>query len=147
MRKPTKAFADRLVSAYAILSDTHCTTCGIIRADLQPGHFFRRVRQSVRWDLRNIACQCPSCNAKHNDNPLPLQRVILSRLGIEGLQELEQKSNTPLRQPDMAAICHSLLFDVGELPRFRWLSAKLQEKVVAGRFTNRELVSALHGAG
>jgi hypothetical protein len=147
MRKPTKAYADRLVSAYAILNDTHCTTCGIVRADLQPGHFFRRVRQSVRWDLRNIACQCPSCNSKHNDNPLPLQRVILSRLGADGLQELERQSNTPLRQPDMDGICAHLRQQVEGLPRFAWLSGKMQRSVVEGRFTNRALVSAIHGGG
>ena len=145
-KKPSKAWADRLVSAYAILKDARCVTCGIHRADLQPGHFFSRVCQSVRWDLRNVACQCPSCNAKHELNHEPLRRVIIKRLGADGLEALEVESNRPLTQPDMEQIIVELQVAVTALPRFRRLSDKLKEKVMWGDFTNRELIAAIHGS-
>lgn len=145
-KKPSKGWADRLVTAYAILHDAKCTTCGVIRADLQPGHFFSRVCQSVRWDLRNVACQCPGCNKRHELNHEPLRRVMVKRLGEDGLERLERASNVPFPQPDMEPIIVELQRSVQSMPRFHRLSTDLQSRVLHGSFTNRELVTAIHGA-
>jgi hypothetical protein len=140
--KAQKKLADRLVSAIAILRDGRCVTCGIIRADLQPGHFFRRTRHSVKWDLRNIGCQCPGCNLKHNENPEPLRRYIVRKIGEAQLAELEVLANRTGHAP-MNEIVIGLQSTLMCLSRFQKLSDGLQTRVLHGRFTNRELCQTL----
>lgn len=141
-----KRRADRLISAYAILKDGRCTTCGAINDTLEPGHYFGRTRQSVRWDVRNVYCQCASCNAAHENDPEPLRRVILGRLGQEEFEALEMRSGDALIQPDMQDIITFLRTVVSCLPRFKKLSPQMQRKVLnAGKFSNRELIRAIHG--
>jgi hypothetical protein len=141
VKKFTKKWADRLVSAAAILRDGRCTTCGVVNETLQPGHYFHRNRQSVKWNMDNVACQCASCNVIHNNNPEPLRRV-LQRMKVD-LEQLERKSNIPYRQPDMEAIVHDMQQYVGTLYRFARLSPELRERLIQGNFTNRELIQAL----
>lgn len=137
--------ADRMVSAYAILHDARCLTCGAMNETLQPGHYFHRTRASVRWDLRNVYLQCASCNAKHNNNPEVLRRVVVKRLGEEGLEKLERDSNVPYTEIDIEWTADQILEIIYQLPRWVKLSAVMQGKIFKGRFTNKELIRAIHG--
>ncbi len=140
-----KRRADRLISAYAILRDGRCTTCGAINETLEPGHYFGRTRQSVRWDVRNVYCQCASCNAAHENDPEPLRRVIVGRLGMEEFEALEMRSGDALIQPDMDLILCEIRKRIVQLSRFKRLSQALQWRVIAGSVSNRELIRAIHG--
>ena len=41
-----------------------CVTCGVVKhwKEIQAGHFMSRKHYSTRWDERNVASQCVSCN-------------------------------------------------------------------------------------
>lgn len=136
---------DRLFTAYAILNDGRCLTCGVINPTLQGGHLFGRTRQSVKWDFRNCYCQCATCNAKHENNFLPLYRVALRRHGQEEIDRLEQQSNTPYTQVDHEWIREEMLKVIKELPRWSKLSMNMKMKIIRSDFTNKELIAAIHG--
>lgn len=136
---------DRLFTAYAILNDGRCLTCGAINPTLQGGHLFGRTRQSVKWDFRNCYCQCATCNAKHENNFLPLYRVALRRHGQEEIDRLEQQSNTPYTQVDHEWIREEMLKCIKELPRWSKLSVDMKMKIIRSDFTNKELIAAIHG--
>jgi len=142
-KKPSKAWADRLCSAAAILRDGHCVTCGKINETLQPGHFFGRTRQRLRWEMLNIGCQCASCNAIHENNPLPLERWIRKAVGEPVFEVLERQSGQPYPQPNMSLHIEELQHFILTLTRFGRLSDRMQEKVLWGDFTNRELIEAI----
>lgn len=59
---------DALVRVIIALRDEQCVTCPQ-REDLEVGHLFKRGKEHVRWNLFNVAGQCPSCNFLHNDHP------------------------------------------------------------------------------
>ena len=141
-KKPTKEWADRLVSAIAILRDKRCVTCGS-HEGLQPGHYFRRTHQSVRWVMQNVGCQCPRCNRLHNTNPEPLRKWIVKRFGAVAFEETSAMAGRPLRQPYMPEIIALLQGELYQTPAFDGLSDSLKEKVMKGTFRNWELEAAI----
>lgn len=64
--------ADRYFSMYIrqreadARGNTSCKTCGKEGhwTEFQCGHFQSRVFYRIRWDERNAACQCGSCNMR-----------------------------------------------------------------------------------
>lgn len=136
---------DRLFTAYAILNDARCVTCGAINPTLQGGHLFGRTRQSVKWDFRNCYCQCASCNGKHENNFMPLYRIAIKRHGQEELDKLEVQSNTPYTDVDHEWIREEMLKVIRELPRWKKLTADMKLKIVRSDFTNKALIANLHG--
>lgn len=136
---------DRLFTAYAILHDGRCVTCGVINPTLQGGHLFGRTRQSVKWDFRNCYCQCASCNAKHENNFLPLYRIAVKRLGQEELDKLEAQSNVPYTDIDPEWIRAEMIKVIRELPRWRTITTEMRVKIIRCDFTNKELIANVHG--
>lgn len=136
---------NRLFTAYAVLHDGRCVTCGAINSTLQGGHLFGRTRQSVKWDFRNCYCQCASCNSKHENNFLPLYRVALARYGQEEIDKLEQQSNIPYTDIDHEWIREEMLKVIKHLPRWRTITTDMREKILRSDFTNKELIANVHG--
>lgn len=52
---------DRVFSIWIRKRDRNCITCGSIK-QLQCGHFVSRRFFATRWDEKNCAAQCVSCN-------------------------------------------------------------------------------------
>ena len=136
---------DRLFSAYAILNDGRCVTCGVINPTLQGGHLFGRTKQSVKWDFRNCYCQCASCNAKHEFNFLPLYRVALKRHGQEEIDKLEAQSNIPYTDVDHDWIRTEMVRYIKELPRWIRLTPSMRVNIMRSDFTNKDLIANIHG--
>lgn len=97
-RKPTinalKKKLDIIFSIYIRQRDKGvCFTCGVIKPwkEQQAGHYVSRVHNSLRFDERNVHCQCVGCNIfKHG--ALDVYALNLqSRYGNDILKELNQK--------------------------------------------------------
>jgi hypothetical protein len=137
---------DRLFTAYAILNDGRCVTCGARDETLQGGHYIGRTRQSVKWDvLRNCYCQCARCNAIHENNPEILRKVVVQRLGEPGLTTLAADSGNAYTQPDIEAEAARMLREIHGLKRWKTLTVTMKKKIVASDFTNKELVRFIVG--
>ncbi len=110
---------DRLVSKYVRKRDTiptsrevddegfilpsnrygKCITCGkkISYVDGHCGHYISRSYLSTRFDDRNMALQCPSCNIFHYGKPKEFRKALVEKYGEEVVEELERLKNTTLK--------------------------------------------------
>lgn len=63
----------------------HCVTCGrVLPCDKQNGgHFIPRGCQPLRWDKKNVNCQCPSCNLWKNGSYLEYSQWFIKKYGQE----------------------------------------------------------------
>lgn len=100
-RKPKKSrrkSLDDMVQAAAramvIARDRKCVVCGRSDGILQGGHLISRRKASVRWDERNLYCQCSICNGQHRYHQYPLYAYALSVWGEKQMQELFALANT-----------------------------------------------------
>ena len=55
----------------------------------QVGHYISRRHESVRWDLRNINLQCPSCNKWHSGNLYEYRKTLISMYGEDEVSKME----------------------------------------------------------
>ncbi len=70
-----------------------CEACHS-RSASQVHHFFSRGRKSTRFCDDNIVSCCFPCHRKFHENPTFAVRFMEKRLGEEGLELLELKSNS-----------------------------------------------------
>jgi len=79
-RKGLIAALDEVTSLIVRKRDEVCITCGEARPELlTASHFYSRRWLNVRFDLRNVACQCWNCNAIiHAANPWPYTQWFLN---------------------------------------------------------------------
>lgn len=67
-RKALEDFSDSIVREIVLKRDRFCV-CPAPKdghsGTLQCGHLYSRVKESVKWDLRNCNCQCNGCNQRH----------------------------------------------------------------------------------
>jgi hypothetical protein len=61
----------------------------------QVGHFIKRKYTQVRWDERNVECQCAPDNWLHNENPIPYTSAIITQYGKQRLDYLNEKLKNP----------------------------------------------------
>lgn len=96
---------DSLVSKIVINRDRFCVQCGST-TQLTCGHLFSRRMYSLRWDLRNVFCQCWPCNFRHTHNPQPYTHWFINKLGIEHYNTLYENSRklTHLKDKDLLEI-------------------------------------------
>lgn len=88
-RKRLEDKLDRLVSKYVRERDNWtCYTCG--KPGNQAGHYIPRARRSVRWDLRNVHCQCMYCNCTLEGNRPKYRARLLDEYGHQVVAELER---------------------------------------------------------
>jgi hypothetical protein len=143
-RSRSRYYADRICGAYVILSEGKCATCGS-REQLTPGHYFGRSLFNVRFDLRNLACQCITCNIAHESDPEPLREIIEGRIGPDKLNNLWLRANCPPFKLDYDSIVEDFRSKLKPLPRFKKLSTAMQIKVLAGTYTNTALLEEMNG--
>lgn len=62
-----------------------CITCGrtLPVASLQGGHFISRGCIPLRWDKRNVHCQCQSCNGYKNGAYIEYSHWFIKQYGAE----------------------------------------------------------------
>lgn len=62
-----------------------CVTCGKIieSAKANGGHFIPRGCQPLRWDKKNVNCQCPGCNLYKNGAYLEYSQWFIKKYGQE----------------------------------------------------------------
>lgn len=72
-----------------------CITCGrYFRYEkIDCGHYVSRDFKSVRWDERNVAPQCQSCNRYHEGRKDVFALKLQEKYGPGILQELNDKKN------------------------------------------------------
>jgi hypothetical protein len=76
--------------------DKHpCISCGTIKADTYDGgHYFKaELFSGLIFDERNCHKQCRKCNRFLNGNELQYRQGLISRYGIEFVDQLESESN------------------------------------------------------
>lgn len=86
-----EARADRLVREIVILRDSRCVCPPPEKGHsdvLQPGHLITKVKKSIRWDLRNVNCQCSSCNMLHEHYSERYTSWYISEWGKEDYMKL-----------------------------------------------------------
>jgi hypothetical protein len=103
--------ADYECRELVMMKEPFCVTCGKPgRGD--PSHYFTRRRFGTRWDTDNLHNQCQACHLAiyHNQNPKEYTDWMYRKLGKEGFDALERKSNqvTKLTTADILAIAESL---------------------------------------
>ena len=92
--------ADKAFSEYIRKRDGYtCYTCGHVGQPsdgvMQVGHLITRAKYSVRWDEDNAACQCRSCNMRHEYQPEIFTDKYIRDKGIEAYHDLVFTSNKP----------------------------------------------------
>jgi hypothetical protein len=94
MPKTRKQFIkvlDEMCSIYVRARDGHCVCCGSTY-QLQCGHYIKRGKMRLRWDIRNCNCQCRDCNFRHNQYPHFYEGYMRRHYGDAVLDDLEKLS-------------------------------------------------------
>lgn len=86
---------DRVTSLIVRKRDVVCITCGEGRPELlTASHFYSRRWINIRFDLRNVACQCLNCNCIiHVSNPWPYTNWFLDTYSTDVMAELFELRN------------------------------------------------------
>lgn len=76
-----------------------CVTCGNSKPwqQLQCGHFISRVHLATRWDDRNAAPQCSTCNVLRRGNMAEYALWLSKRYGPHIMQELINVKNLNIK--------------------------------------------------
>lgn len=90
-RKMLEAKLWKLTADYVKLRDGICITCGATEG-LTMSHWIKAGKQLIRYDLRNVACQCSTCNNLHNYYPERYTMWMVKRWGVDVMNELTIKS-------------------------------------------------------
>ena len=143
-RRNARKITDKLMSLFAILRDGRCVTCGSTD-NLQGGHYFGRVMFSVRYDPRNVYCQCAGCNILHESNSEPLRKVVIDTIGIDGFDSLALKANSPVPggKIDYVSEQDRVRGAIERLSRFKRLHVRLQWDILLAKSANYVLIHAI----
>lgn len=73
-----------------------CISCGVDDTDLfDGGHYFKaEIFSGLIFDERNVNKQCRKCNRFLNGNELQYRKGLISRYGIEFVDQLESESDS-----------------------------------------------------
>jgi len=98
--KRLKDKLDKIVSKYIRLRDKGiCYTCG--KEDdpkrQHAGHYVKRSCMRLRWDERNINCQCPRCNLFLGGNMDEYALHLQKDYGEEILKDLNRQKHLPVK--------------------------------------------------
>lgn len=78
---------DRAMSLWIRRKYGACVQCGTTER-LTAGHLITRNAKSVRFDERNVFCQCASCNFLHEHRPELFTSWFLLKYGQEAYETL-----------------------------------------------------------
>lgn len=85
---------DKVFSLFIRLRDNCvCYTCwkrGEIR-QMQAGHYVSRKCMLLRWDEKNVHCQCYSCNVCKHGDLITYRERLVKDYGQSAIEELESK--------------------------------------------------------
>ena len=76
-------------SLYIRKRDGICVTCGATEG-LTMSHWIKAGKQRVRYDERNVNCQCSTCNGAHNRWTYFYDRYMLTHYGEKIMLELTE---------------------------------------------------------
>jgi hypothetical protein len=82
---------DTLVRSIVIFRDKFCVCPPPKNGHsvvLQPGHLITRGKESVKWDLRNVHCQCSGCNLTHEFRPERFTNWYIQRFTADSYMTL-----------------------------------------------------------
>ena len=79
----------QMASLYIRKRDRHCVTCGATEG-LTMSHYIKAGKQRIRYDERNVNCQCSTCNNYHNYYPHVYEGYMRRVYGCAVLDELEE---------------------------------------------------------
>jgi len=91
-----KRRADKEFSKYIRERDEGvCYTCGVKKpiAQMQAGHFVTRACHALRWDERNVHCQCFRCNIPLKGNLDTYAFKLTQEYGPKILEEFQREKN------------------------------------------------------
>jgi hypothetical protein len=82
---------DTLVRSIVILRDKFCVCPPPKNGHsvvLQPGHLITRGKESVKWSLLNVHCQCSGCNLSHEFRPERFTNWFVQKFSAEVYAQL-----------------------------------------------------------
>lgn len=88
-RKMLEKLLWNTASLYIRKRDGVCVTCGATEG-LTMSHWIKAGKQRVRYDDRNVNCQCSTCNNTHNRWAYFYDRYMLKRYGEKIMLELTE---------------------------------------------------------
>lgn len=73
---------------------TECITCGKHEhwSEMDCGHYITRAIWATRFDPKNCAAQCRTCNRFENGKSEAFRAYLVSRWGVDSVQLLERRS-------------------------------------------------------
>ena len=82
------------VNKYIKLRDKYtCISCGNKTRKMDAGHYRPAGRNSaLRFDERNINCQCVICNQFKSGNLIAYREALIKKIGLEMVLELESNN-------------------------------------------------------
>jgi hypothetical protein len=93
LRRKLVKDADTAMSLFVRARDKQCVLCGK-REGLTAGHLITRSKHSVRWDLRNVFCQCQGCNYRHEFDSHLFTLWWIRQFGAKAYERLVEDSNS-----------------------------------------------------
>lgn len=108
MKKPTfaslKRKLDAVFSQYIRLKDAAqgyavCVTCHDVKMwkQLQCGHYVSRIYLATRWNEKNAAVQCVTCNVLRRGNYAEYTAYMLRKYGAGVIDELLALKRKPVK--------------------------------------------------
>lgn len=102
-----RAKLDEYVSKFVRLTNAdeygycYCVTCGCRKhwKEIQAGHFITRGKNATRWDLKNIHCQCFTCNVRQNGNYPKYAEYLIATYGPEHIAILNRRARKITKEP------------------------------------------------
>lgn len=100
---------DAFVTSIVQKRDKKCVTCGALNG-IYCGHYHSRTHYATRWDLMNCHAQCNPCNARHEHDPYPYTKFMLTKYGVKKMDELYEKhrQQTHLKVKDLEQLLNEL---------------------------------------
>jgi len=53
-----------------------CQRCGNKKGQMQCAHIISRTNRTLRWDLNNVLCLCPTCHFWAHQDPLGFTQLV-----------------------------------------------------------------------
>jgi hypothetical protein len=97
---PLKKKADSVFSLYIRIRDGgRCIACGKVGEikNMQAGHYITRKCLHLRYDEKNVHCQCYACNCMLHGDLITYRERLLDRYGEDVVTYLEEARHVSAR--------------------------------------------------
>ena len=99
-RKQLERKADEMCRNIVLLRDGFCVCPAPEKGHssrMQCGHLVTRANKALRFDLRNVACQCSSCNLLHEFRPERYTNYYIGKFGAGEYMKLVEDGSKPVK--------------------------------------------------